>query len=404
MTRWMLALGLMWIAGIAPLAAQEPSAPDSPAAPTTTLRVWLPDVLDSAMLTDLMGEFQQANEGVQIDLRLKLTGDISAPGTLYHGLRTTRATAPGALPNLTLLRRSDLDFAVREGLLTPFTGVGETALLEGILPVAARLGEIEATLFGIPFTLEVQHQAYQPDLSIPASWSLSAVQADGWRFAFPANASLRLSDLLIAQLAEAGAVNERGQLMPDAETLTAIYGFYEAGRMLDLFPPETLRAESPADYLPLLTDGELPAGVVTSSGYLSLIDQESPLLAAPLPALGGNPASPLNGWLWVLPTGTPEERTLALRFIAWMDEPARQADYARAVNQIPSQAGALTLWAEGDYGRMIETLLTGEALPPVDLAINQPALAYALQDGLVQVLNGSFTAAQAVEAVLDGAD
>lgn len=400
MTRWMLALGLAFGAGGACLTAQEQAIPDNPASPVTTLRIWLPDALDSAALTSLIDEFQQANEDAQIDLRLKFAGDISAPGTLYHNLRTTRATAPGALPHLTLLRRSDLDFAVREGLLTPFTGAGEAALLEGVLPAAAALGEIEATLFGIPFLLEVQHQAYQPGLTAPESWSLSAVQAGHWRFVFPASASLRLSDLLIAQLAEAGAVNEQGRLAPDAGTLNAIYGFYETGRGLDLFPPETLRAESPGDYLPLLTDGELPAGAVTSSDYLRLLDQGSPLLAAPLPTLNGRLASPLNGWLWVLPTGTPEERALALRFIVWMDEPARQAEYARAVHQIPAQADAFAQWAEGDYGQMIEALLTNGALPPVDLAVNQPALTYALQTGLTQVLHGSSTAAQAVEAIL----
>jgi ABC-type glycerol-3-phosphate transport system substrate-binding protein len=413
MNRWThgsLALVLVLLLGMTALAAQEAPTPVGPASTAPTLRIWFPDTLGAsedgevtALLARLVDEFQQANPDVQVDFRLKLVGDISTPGTLYHNLRTTRATAPGALPHLTLLRRPELDYAVREGLITPVRGAIETALLDDMPPAVVALGEVQATLFAIPFLLAFDHQALQPDLDTPAQWAFDAVLASAWRFAFPGGDATRLSELLAAQLAEAGAVDEAGQLAPDLETLTAIYGFYEAGRANDLFPPESLRADVPGDYLPLLMAGEVPAGVVTSSDYLRLLSEGAALQAAPLPTLEGGLASTLDGWLWVLPTGTPEERALALRFVYWMSEPARQADYARTVFQIPAAGEAVAEWAEGAYGALVASLLREGVLPPVDLAARQPELARALQNGLLQVLNGTATAAEAAETALDAA-
>jgi ABC-type glycerol-3-phosphate transport system substrate-binding protein len=409
--RWPLALVLAWLLGATALAAQDAPTPAGPALPAPTLRIWFPDTLGAsdegevtALLAGLLDEFQQANPDVQVDFRLKLVGDISTPGTLYHNLRTTRATAPGALPHLTLLRRAELDYAVREGLITPVSGPIETALLDDMPPAVAALGEVQQTLFAIPFLLSLDHQAFQPDLETPARWAFDDVLAAEWRFAFPGGDAARLSEPFIAQLAEAGAVDEAGRLAPDLETLSAIYQFYETGRANDLFPPESLRADVPADYLPLLEAGDVPAGVVTSSEYLRLSSEGSALRAAPLPTLGGGLASALDGWLWVLPTGTPEERALALRFVYWMSEPARQADYARAVFQIPAAGEAVAQWAGDDYSALIAGLLREGVLPPVDVAARQPELTRALQNGLLQVLNGTATAAEAAETALDAAD
>ena len=409
--RLLLALGLAAGLGTAPIAGQDEAGSETAVPPVITLRIWFPDTLGStddgevaALLADLVGEFQTANGDVQVDFRLKRAGDVSTPGTLYHNLRTVRAVAPGILPHLTLLRRSDLDFAVREGLITPFTEVHEAALFDGVLPAAVPLGQVAGTMFGVPFMLEVQHQAHQPDLDMPDTWSFNDVLDSDWRFVFPGGETGHISPELLAQIAEAGGIDESGNLDPSQDLLAAIYQFYEDALAAGLLPPEITSYETPAEYLPLLAAGELPSGVMTSSEYLRLAEQDLQLLAAPLPTLEGGPASVLNGWLWVLPTGTPDERALALRFIDWMDEPDRQADYARAVNQIPAQADAFSVWAEGDYGELITDLMTNGALPPIDVTVAQPALARALQNGLLQVLNGSVSARQAAETALEADD
>lgn len=409
MSRWArvfcmvgLALGLT----VSPAVAQD--EPEETAAPLRTLRIWFPDALGSAegsdvalLLAGFIGEFQTANSDVQVDFRLKRAGDASTPGTLMHNLRTARAVAPGTLPHLTLLRRSELTIAVRDGLVGALTPDAEAALLVGLRPAVAVLGQIGGVTYGVPFTLEVQHQVHQPALALPSSWALDDVLADEWRFVLPAGQSTLANDVLIAQVAEAGGFDENGQLRPDLTALTAIYQFYADALAANVIPAEALRFEAARDYLPLLESGELYAGVVSSSDYLRLAAQDTALIPAPLPTLGGEPASLLDGWVWVLPTGSAEERALALRFIDWMDEPARQAEYASAIRQIPARTDAFTQWAEGDYGALLAALFAGGALPPRDITTQQPELARALQNGLVQVLNGTVTPAEAAETALD---
>lgn len=406
MTAWIARLLLLLLVALsAPLAAQE-ATPEADSPPATALRIWFPDALGAsedsavaAILSNLIGEFQLENPDVQVDFRLKQSGERSAAASVYHNLRTARSVAPGALPHLTLLRRSDLPAAVQDGLITLLADYGDTALIEGLLPAAVTLGQVDGAQYGVPFMLEVQHQAVQPDVEIPASLSFDAALAANWRFAFPAGQSNPVSDVLIAQIAEAGGMTETGTLAPQREALASIYQFYQDALENGLLPPEIASYEDDSAYLPLLTSGELAACVVTSTDYLRLRAQGADLKAALLPTLDGQAASVLDGWLWVVPSGSPQERALALRFIQWMSAPERQAAYAQAVRQIPAQREAFEVWATGDYGDLVAQILDG-TLPLAGWVSAYPEMARALQAGLQQVIAGSTTAEQAAEAIV----
>lgn len=402
-TRGLLAGGLATLLGVMPVAAQtEATLEPSP----STLRLWFPDVLSpngaapDVQLTTLIADFQAANPDIQIDLRLKREGDAGLPGTLLHSLRSARTIAPGTLPHLTLMRQSELAAAVRDGLLMTTPESSAATTVDGLLPAAVGLGVVEGERYGLPLVVDVLHQAYQPDLTPPADWTFDALLGANWRFTFPAGQAAPASSVLIAQVAAADGLDADGRLAPAPDALISIYQFYADALAAGLLPPDILSFDDPVDYLTLLASGELPAGVVSASAYLNLRAQGTELLAAPLPTMSGDPTSLLNGWLWVLPAGTPEERALALRFVAWINEPNRLAAYAAAVNQIPAQSAGFAQWAAGDYGAFLTALLTSGPLPPGDLASGQSALARSLQAGLVEVLSGGTSAAQAAQRAL----
>lgn len=410
MTDWkrrLALLGVVMLLGITAATAQE-STPEANSPAVTTLRIWFPDALGSpddsamtAMLSNLIGEFQAENPDVQVDFRLKQSDDSAAAASIYHSLRTARAVAPGALPNLTLLRRFNLPAAVQDGLIAPLADFGDTVLVQGVAPAAAALGQVGGALYGVPFTLEVQHQAVQADLDLPASSSFEDVLAADWHFVFPAGQANPISDVLTAQLVEAGGMADDGVLSPRADALTAIYQFYQDAVESGLLPPETAGYADAEPYLDLLASGEVAAGVVSSSDYLRLRAQGADLKAALLPTLDGNAASVLDGWLWVVPSGSPAERALALRFIEWMNAPERQAAFAQSAHQIPAQSEAFDLWTTGDYGELIAQILNG-ALPLTDWVGHYPEMARALQSGLLQVITGGATAQQAAQAIVPG--
>ena len=274
--RGLAVLGAAALLGIVPAAAQE-ATPEALPPAITTLRIWFPDVLGTsddsavaAMLSSLIGQFQMENPDAQVDFRLKQSGESSTAASVYHNLRTARSVAPGALPHLTLLRRSDLPQAMQDGLIMLLADPGNTALVEDLLPAATALGQVDGALYGVPFMLEIQHQAVQPDVEIPADMSFANALAADWRFVFPAGQSDPVSDVLIAQIAEAGGVTEAGVLSPQGEALAAIYQFYQDAAESGLLPPEAAGYEDASPYLALLASGEQPAGVLTSTEYLRL--------------------------------------------------------------------------------------------------------------------------------------
>ena len=400
-----LALLLTGVVALAPAQAQD-GTPEAAPPSMTVLRLWFPDSLAApddpavaALLAGIVQEFETANPDVQVDLRFKRAGDAGTPGSVVHSLRSARAVAPGALPHLTLLRQSELSAAARDGLVAAVADDSAASDAGLFLPAAAALGRLDGVRFGVPFLLEVEHLAAQPDLEAPAPLDFSGVLASDWRFVFPAGQANPASDLLIAQIAEAGGLTDDGVLAPDAESLTAIYGFYADALNAGLIPAEATGYDAPADYLDLLAGGELAAGLVSSSDYLRLRADGVQLSALPLPTLNGGPAGVLNGWVWVLPAGSPEEQAAALRFIRWLNDPARQADLARASGAIPAQSAAFETWATGEYGALIRSILSG-ALPLSDWAARQPDLGRALQAGLLEVWSGAATPDQAAAAAL----
>jgi ABC-type glycerol-3-phosphate transport system substrate-binding protein len=403
--KWIGLLTALLAAAIALAPARAQDVTPEAAPPLTTLRLWFPDNLAppddpavTALLASVVQDFEAANPDVQVDLRIKRAGDAATPGSVVHSLRSARAVAPGALPHLTLLRQSELSAAARDGLVAAVPEDSAASAADLFVPAAAALGRLDGVRFGVPFLLEVEHLAAAPDVEPPARLAFSDVLAADWRFVFPAGQASPASDLLIAQIAEAGGLTEDGMLAPDRDTLAAIYQFYADALNAGLIPAEASGYDAPADYVDLLTGGEAPAGLISSSDFLRLRADGGPLSALPLPTLNGSPASVLNGWLWVMPAGSPDEQAVALRFIRWMNDPARQADLARAAAAIPAQTAAFDAWAIGDYGAMIDSILAG-ALPLSDWAARQPDLGRALQAGLLDVWAGTATPDQAAAAL-----
>jgi hypothetical protein len=97
--------------------------PDAATPEPIRLTVWWPEPLApqgdadaSAELSRQLDTFQAAQSGLLIESRLKKADDI---GGVLATLRAASAVAPGALPDVTLLRRTDLLLAVTEGLVRP---------------------------------------------------------------------------------------------------------------------------------------------------------------------------------------------------------------------------------------------------------------------------------------------
>ena len=382
----------------APLATVEVTE-----AVTQTLNIWWPEPLapiDNQDAADLLSEqisaFQSANRDISVNFRLKKAQDV---GGIMSTLKAASLVAPRAMPDLTLVRRSDMLTAAQAGLIMPIDERGEAAILDNFQPMVNALGRMNDRLYGLPYNVEVQHVAYQTDVTPPERWSLSSVLTNKIAIVFPAGRANSLSDIFLAQYRDATGTRESGELIIDADELRSLFQFYEQAVADELIDPIVLEYILPDDYRGGLATGDIPAGIVTSTLYLKLMASGAALDYAPIPTASGQPATLIDGWMWVLTSADSEQQAIAMRFLNWMLDVDRQGRYNQAISMLPSQRTALRQWENADYASFIDTLLNNASLPISDSASS--ATARVIQSALASVISGQRTAEQATQDVIN---
>ncbi len=383
-------------------------APTFTAAPTpagpTALQIWWPeplapvgDISAAAVLSAQLDGFEQAHPDIVIESRLKKPKDV---GGIMETLRAASAVAPGALPDLTLLRREDLLLAVQSRLVQPLEGQVSSAILGSLYTAALELGQVNGQLFGLPYTLDVTHIAYRGDFPSGDFARLDNVLAQGRAFTFAAGNPNAISSVFLMQyLSAGGSLSDisLGEVNPDA--LGAVLDFYEQAANAGLVNPAVLNYTSADDYVAALRDSTLHAGVVSSTLYLELAADNAGLSFAPVPMQAGQPATPLNGWMWVITTANADRQLMAADFLEWMMEAGGQAAYTGAIHMLPSQRATMRQLAISPAYLDFVTQLLGNAvlLPP---EITSSPTARAMQNALAAVLSGQRSAGQATQDVL----
>ncbi len=395
--------------------ALTPTVATAEAAPSSSprsLHLWWPEPLAPVddedaveLLSAQISGFQNANPDVLVDFRLKSVASLSGQevGSLMSTLRSAAAVAPGALPDLTLLRRSQLLEAVQAGLLQPFRI--PAAISNDLHPAVIELGSPDGSAYGLAYVVEVKHMAMNANVEPPSRWRFEDVLAAEYGFVFPAGRVNTLSDVFLVQYLNAGRAQSPpqelvldGELAIDSTVLRSVYEFYEAAVAGGIIDPVVLEYITADDYATALIEGEVTAGVVTSTLYLSLLEQGAALDYGLIPTVSGEAATVVDGWMWVLTTPDAQKQETAMRFLNWMMDVDRQAAYSSAVNMLPSQRTALRGLSLSAYATFVDGLLTGATLPLSDTGGGTPARV--VQSALAMVISGQRTAEQAAREVI----
>lgn len=387
------------------------SATEEIVAPTT-LHVWWPEPLapvddeDAAdLLSAQISAFQNANPTVMVDFRLKAVLDVGGQdiGSLMSTLRTAAGVAPSVLPDLTLIRRADLLAAAQAGLLQPLRAPAD--ILNDLHPVITELGSAEGETYGLAYMVDVEHLAFLEGIDTPGRWRFDDVLDSEFAYVFPAGRVNTLSSVFLAQYLDAGQSETAsqelllgGEIAIDENVLRSIYSFYENAVEAGVIDPEVLEYITPNDYATTLVEGEVNAGVVTSTLYLTLRSEGAMLDYGLIPTASGESATVADGWMWVLTTPDARQQEAAMLFLNWMMGVERQERYSRAVHMLPSQRTALNGLSDTEYATFVDGLLTRATLPLSDTGGGTPARV--MQSGLAMVIGGQRTADQATREVI----
>lgn len=396
---------------VSPTAAPTLAAPTASPTPEATedrssnLTIWWPeslspvgDVRVSAVLSEQIGGFEAANPGLAVISRLKKPRDV---GGIMETLRAANAVAPGALPDLTLLRREDLLAAVQAGIVQPLEGHVSSAIVGNLYTAALELGQVNGQLYGLPYMLDVQHIAYWGDFPSGDFATFDNVLTLKRSFTFPAGVNDGVSGVFLLQyLSAGGSLSDFSTGEVNTKALQSTLQFYEQAVAAGVVDRAVLNYSSFNDYLTALQNGTIRAAVVSSTAYLGFGTRGQPLAFAPIPVQAGQPTTVLNGWLWVLTTSNTDQQLSASRFLDWMLNLGRQSQYSQAVHMLPSlraatrQAGINTAYAD------FVTQLLGNAVLPLP-ELSSSSTARTLQNALAAVISGQRTAEAAVQEALN---
>ena len=364
----------------------------TPQAEQRTIRVWWPDELypaDGSAAADILHSqfdlFRQTYSGYTVEIRRKRSHGL---GGILASLRTATPVAPGAVPDLTLMRREDLITAAQEGLIVPLddwmpANMSGNNLFSGV----RALGEVDGVLYGIPYTLNIRHTLYRASVFETPPQTFADVLNARTPYLFAANDAPVSWTVLLQYLAAGGRLadeNGAATLSPDA--LQTVLEFYAEGEAAGVFTPAVLDYAQVQDYWNTFVTGEAHLVTVDTQSYLSRQDTVQSVAPSAIPTADGTPLTVLDGWMWVVTTPNPDHQRQALAFLSWMMRVSHQGAFTEAFGVLPSQIRALRLWDNQSYAEFAQTLITTAVVFPE--ARRNNVAAAALQNAVADVIKG----------------
>ncbi len=375
------------------LLALAPPAQITPTPARETVRVWWPDELYPQeegeardALESQFESFAQTYTTYDLEVRRKRTSGL---GGILPTLRTALPVAPGALPDLTLMRRADMLTAANEGLIVPLDDwVPEDVAANNLLPGVRSLGEINGVLYGVPYMLNIVHNAYRPAALASPPLSFTDVLNAETAHLFPAGTTpVNCVALLQYRAAGGRLVDEGGAAILDRDPLLEVLSYYAAGTAAGIFSPALLGYVRYDDYWNRFVTGETDLVGVDTTTFLRRHSSVPSALPVPLPTLNGAPITALDGWMWVVTTHNSEHRQRTNVFLAWVMRIGQQSVLSEAFDLLPTQTRALRLWENREYAEFAQNLLAAAVLVPEAQRTNSAALA--LQEAVSKVLQGA---------------
>lgn len=379
------------------------STPDQP----DNLTLWWPDALlvtagddeTTDVLNSQIAAFAASEDGVIVETRLKRPRDV---GGIMQTLGSAQAVAPGALPDLTLMRREDLITAVQQNVIYPMEGIVPSAIIGDLYPMALEMGQVDNTLYGLSYALELDFMVYSAGLSLPDN-RFDTFLASERTFWLPAARPTGLnSTVLVQYLAAGGTFSDQNALVANEDALLTVFGFYEQLAAQGRISPDVIGYSRALDYRSIINEPGFGGGaVVNAQLYLDLVANGAQFDRVPILTPDGSANSILNGWVWVVTTSDPNRQRLAAALVAWMMDANRQAAYTAELNLLPSQRSAMRRQLGEDFDQFISELVS------TGIIAQQPqpfsgTVARAIQTAFNDVITGEQTAEEATQSVLDG--
>lgn len=387
--------------------ASPSNAPQTAATATETLggpqvlTLWVPPQYDpnngtraGAILQNRLAAFTQAHPDIQIRVRVKAE---SGTGGLLNSLSTASVAAPGALPSLVALSRSDLETAALKGLIYSLDGLTQFKDDPDWYNFAKEMAMIQGSTFGLPFGGDALLLMYRPEKIGTPSSDWTKILALGQPVAFPANDSQALVTLDLYR--SAGGTIEDSQHRPllESQALEQVLQFYLDGARQGSFPAWLSQYQTDGQTWEAFREGRTNLMIGWSSRYLAELPAD--INAVPLPSLGGDDYTMATGWMWAVSDPSPQRQALSAELAEFLVQSEPLAAWTAAAGMLPTRPTALAAWSNQSLkATLSRVVLSAQMIPANDLTTS---LGPTLQDATIQIVKNQADPIQVAEMAVE---
>lgn len=349
------------------------------------MTIWLPPQFSvqgnssaGQILQQRLDAFKALHSDLQITVRIKA---LEGPAGMVESLAAASAAAPGALPDLIALPRSDLESAAVKGLLYPFDSL--TGWLDNAdwYDYARGVGLVQGKNFGIPFAGDALVLIYRPSTVLEGLASWQVIFEQGIPVAFPLANPQGLEVMTLYRAAGGEVVDSAGRPRLDSTPLAEVLTLLANGDARGAFPAWMYQIENGAQSWQAYREQRTAIALTWASHYLDELPADT--AASPLPALGGQPLTLATGWSWAMANPDPQRRALAVELAEYLTDSAFLARWTSAAGYLPPRPTSLAAWENKSLQAvMSQVVLSAQVVPGSDLLISVGPL---LRDAALQV-------------------
>jgi len=366
------------------------------------LTIWVPPQFDpqgdspaSEILQNRLDEFMEENPGVLVNSRVKAP---SGPGSLLEALTAASAAAPGALPSLVALSRTDFEAAALKGLIFPIEGLSTQIETPDWFPYARQLGSVQDSPFGLPFAGDAFVILYRPAAFgglAPISWE--DIFAHGEPLIFPVDDSQAMITMTLYRSAGGIVQDIQGRPTLNPEALTKVFLLYQDGARRGTFPAWLAQYQTAGQAWQAFQENQADWVVNWSSAYLSELPPDTSL--ALLPSLGTDSYTQATGWMWALADPNLERHELSVRLAEFLVESPFLSEWSEAAGFLPTRPAALAGWPNQVLQVLVsQVVLSAQVRPPNEILAS---LGPVMKDGVLSVIRDQSDPVHAVQLAVE---
>ncbi len=331
------------------------------------ITLWLPPDFDPEngtpagnLLKEQLEAFKTDHEEFTLNIRIKApTGD----GGMLDTLTTASLAAPGVVPGIIIMPRTEFEKAARNGLLMPIDITefsGETATY---LPYAEAMTLVKGTRYGLPFSGDALCMAYKPnEVAYPHTKWRELVQVNVKVTAFPASDPRGLMQTLLYMSLDGDFGGDETRIVLDEQALQQSLLLLSDGSTANAFPTWLSDYSTFEQSWESLLNSNATYAIIWASQYLA----ESPdtVTISSLPAWEYTSYTLADGWVLAFPQTSAEQFAEYQLLAEYLLNSEFQGGWTESMGFLPVTEEAFSQWKNSEVsGILFDISKTAHPLP-----------------------------------------